>query len=77
MEGVQDFLARCNGNPPGDWLDPGTPHTAAWCAVDLALLDTFGRAFERDLHDLDTLLRHAGRRISFGVPFSGPRQELP
>jgi len=24
---------------------PGTPQTAAWAAVDLALLDTFGRTF--------------------------------
>lgn len=39
------FLSECNGKAPVDWLDPETPQTAAWAAVDLALLDGFGRAF--------------------------------
>jgi len=42
---VEDFLARCDGRAPPTWVDPGRPHGAAWCAVDLALLDAFGRAF--------------------------------
>jgi L-alanine-DL-glutamate epimerase-like enolase superfamily enzyme len=46
---VRDFLARCDGKAPGTWVDAGTAQTAAWCAVDLALLDTFGRAFGVDL----------------------------
>jgi L-alanine-DL-glutamate epimerase-like enolase superfamily enzyme len=46
---VRDFLARCDGKAPGTWVDAETAQTAAWCAVDLALLDTFGRAFGVDL----------------------------
>ena len=46
---VHDFLAGCDGNAPEAWVDPRTPQTAAWCAVDLALLDTFGRAFGTNL----------------------------
>ncbi len=34
---VQQFLAGSDGR---------APHLAAWCAVDLALLDAFGRAFQ-------------------------------
>ncbi len=52
---VHGFLVRCDGKPPAEWIederDSPTPHTAAWCAVDLALLDAFGRAFERELRD--------------------------
>lgn len=42
---VLAFLGACDGRAPARWVDPGTPQTAAWCAVDLALLDAFGRAF--------------------------------
>jgi muconate cycloisomerase len=44
---VEEFLARCDGRAPRTWVEPGIPHGAAWCAVDLALLDAFGRAFGR------------------------------
>jgi muconate cycloisomerase len=40
------FLEDCNGRPPGDWVSPDRPATAAWAAVDLCLLDAFGRAFD-------------------------------
>jgi L-alanine-DL-glutamate epimerase-like enolase superfamily enzyme len=49
---VYDFLVRCDGQAPPEWLPSGEApprHPAAWCAVDLALLDTFGRAFGTDL----------------------------
>lgn len=45
IEGVEEFLAACDGKAPADWVEPETRQTAAWCAVDLALLDAFGRAF--------------------------------
>jgi muconate cycloisomerase len=45
FEEVRAFLARCDGKAPADWVPAETTQTAAWCAVDLALLDTFGRAF--------------------------------
>jgi muconate cycloisomerase len=42
---VVAFLESCDGQAPTSWLSADHPHSAAWCAVDLALLDTFGRAF--------------------------------
>lgn len=49
FDDVHEFLIRCDGRAPMDWVEPHVPHSAAWCLVDLALLDTFGRAFGRDL----------------------------
>lgn len=46
---VHRFLARCDGKAPEGWVDARTPQTAAWCAVDIALLDTFGRVFGRNV----------------------------
>ena len=45
IDAVRSFLAECDGKAPPDWVESHTPQTAAWCAVDLALLDAFGRAF--------------------------------
>jgi muconate cycloisomerase len=42
-----DFLTDCNGRAPACWTEPGKPQTAAWAAVDLALLDAFGHAFKQ------------------------------
>jgi muconate cycloisomerase len=44
LEEVKAFLATCDGKAPPEWLSPGESQTAAWAAVDLALLDAFGRA---------------------------------
>jgi muconate cycloisomerase len=41
---VLAFLEKCDGKAPPEWVRPETPQTAAWCSVDLALLDAFGRA---------------------------------
>ena len=38
------FLEKCDGKAPPEWVHPGVPQTSAWCSVDLALLDAFGRA---------------------------------
>jgi L-Ala-D/L-Glu epimerase len=38
------FLEKCDGKAPPEWVPPEVPQTAAWCGVDLALLDAFGRA---------------------------------
>jgi L-Ala-D/L-Glu epimerase len=43
-EGVW-FLEKCDGKAPPEWVGPEVPQTSAWCSVDLALLDAFGRAF--------------------------------
>jgi L-Ala-D/L-Glu epimerase len=38
------FLEKCDGKAPSEWVHPGIPQSAAWCSVDLALLDALGRA---------------------------------
>ena len=43
---LRSFLEKCDGVAPPEWVDPGTPQSAAWCAVDLALLDAFGKHFD-------------------------------
>jgi L-Ala-D/L-Glu epimerase / N-acetyl-D-glutamate racemase len=42
---VVSFLEKCDGKAPSAWVGPDVPQTSAWCSVDLALLDAFGRAF--------------------------------
>jgi L-alanine-DL-glutamate epimerase-like enolase superfamily enzyme len=42
---VRSFLEKCDGRAPSEWVGPEVPQTAAWCSVDLGLLDAFGRAF--------------------------------
>lgn len=42
---VASFLEKCDGQAPTEWVLPEVPQTSAWCSVDLALLDAFGRAF--------------------------------
>jgi L-Ala-D/L-Glu epimerase / N-acetyl-D-glutamate racemase len=42
---VVSFLENCDGKAPTEWVRPEVPQTSAWCCVDLALLDAFGRAF--------------------------------
>jgi L-Ala-D/L-Glu epimerase len=37
------FLEKCDGKAPSEWVRPEVPQTSAWCSVDLALLDAFGR----------------------------------
>jgi L-Ala-D/L-Glu epimerase len=42
---VMQFLEKCDGKAPPDWVRPETPQSSAWCSVDLALIDAFGKAF--------------------------------
>ena len=44
MAALRAFLAECDGKAPPDWVPPREPQLAAWSAVDLALLDGFGKA---------------------------------
>ena len=57
MQDVEEFLTTCDGKAPMDWITTEQPQTAAWCVVDLALLDTFGRVFGQpvSLNDNETL----------------------
>jgi L-alanine-DL-glutamate epimerase-like enolase superfamily enzyme len=43
LEEVVSFLEKCDGKAPPEWVRPETPQTSAWCSVDLALLDAFGK----------------------------------
>ena len=47
FDDLTGFLTDCDGQAPADWVPPDTPQSAAWCAVDLALLDAFGKHFGR------------------------------
>src|SRR5215216_557442 len=42
---VVSFLEKCDGKAPTEWVGSEVAQTSAWCCVDLALLDGFGRAF--------------------------------
>jgi L-alanine-DL-glutamate epimerase-like enolase superfamily enzyme len=41
---VVSFLEKCDGKAPADWVPPDVPQSSAWCSVDLALIDAFGKA---------------------------------
>ena len=43
---VHGFLRECDGTAPTDWVTPEVAQTSAWCAVDLSLLDCFGKVFK-------------------------------
>jgi len=47
MTDVYRFLSACDGKAPPEWVSASTPQSAAWSAVDLALLDAFGNAFRQ------------------------------
>jgi L-Ala-D/L-Glu epimerase / N-acetyl-D-glutamate racemase len=47
LEDVVGFLAGCDGAAPDAWVPPECPQAAAWCAVDLALLDALARSEQR------------------------------
>jgi muconate cycloisomerase len=84
MREVEEFLGRCDGRAPRAWLDPGAPQSAAWCAVDLALLDTFGRTFgarplEKEALALPDRFRYSGvvsLEGGAGAALSAARQRL-
>ncbi len=42
---VISFLENCDGKAPSEWVRAELAQSSAWCCVDLALLDAFGRAF--------------------------------
>lgn len=65
LDEVEDFLAECDGHPPGAAIPRERPATAAWCAVDLALIDAFGRAsgqraLSREPQEFPMRLRYSG-----------------
>jgi muconate cycloisomerase len=64
IQETEGFLGECDGQTPG-WVASDVPQTAAWCAVDLALLDAFGKTFGvRPLSgaaaDLPSAFRYSG-----------------
>jgi muconate cycloisomerase len=48
---VVAFLTECDGAAPAAWVAADRPQAAAWCAVDLALLDAFTHTEHRPVLD--------------------------
>lgn len=71
MSDVIKYLDECDGQPPGNRPQDGKSRTASWCAVDLALLDGFGKAFREPVNLSDVCMRAPGTRYSAVV--SGTR----
>jgi L-Ala-D/L-Glu epimerase len=40
---VTEFLQKCDGKAPSEWVSPDVPQSSAWCSVDLALIDALGK----------------------------------
>ncbi len=64
VEHLKAFLNKCNGKAPKEWVSPAKPQTAAWAAVDLALLDAFGHEYNEpirlaDHHGIDPKFRYS------------------
>jgi muconate cycloisomerase len=53
-ESVKSFLSACDGKAPDNWVGPAVPQTSAWAAVDLALLDSFGKVFSQHVVEEDS-----------------------
>lgn len=68
------FLRECDGRAPPDWVPASEPQSAAWAAVDLALLDALGRETGRPLALAQTRTPSPGFRYSAVVPTGGPRE---
>jgi muconate cycloisomerase len=74
---VRAFLRDCDGKPPVGWVDPDNRQTAAWCAVDLALLDAFGRAFGRSAIGPEEPARVGPSRARYSGVLSAPAKNGP
>ena len=53
VEHLKAFLNKCDGKAPKEWVSPAKPQTAAWAAVDLALLDAFGHEYNEPIRLAD------------------------
>jgi L-Ala-D/L-Glu epimerase len=65
LEQVEDYLSECDGHPQGGQIPRDRPLPAAWCVIDLALLDAFGRAtgqraLSREPQEFPEGLRYSG-----------------
>ncbi len=68
---VKQYLVQCNGKAPSDWGLNDQPQTAAWCAVDLALLDAFGHHFKQPVLADATAIQNTNYRYSAVISASG------
>jgi len=68
---VRQFLRQCNGKAPANWGLGARPQTAAWCAVDLALLDAFGHHFEQAVLPNASAVPDGAYRYSAVISASG------
>jgi len=68
---VVAFLAECDGAAPDAWVPRDCPQAAAWCAIDLALLDAFARREGRPALAALTDGRSTGRASVRSPRYSG------
>jgi L-Ala-D/L-Glu epimerase len=71
LDDVVAFLTECDGSAPAAWVHPSVPQAAAWCAVDLALLDAFARTEARPAVAAVTTERSPITSAAPKVRFSG------
>ena len=64
VDDLKSFLSDCNGKAPADWVNSATRQTAAWAAVDLALLDTFGHEFNTPIRIGNPVMLNSNFRYS-------------
>jgi len=70
-EQVRSFLSQCDGKAPAEWGYEQRAQTAAWCAIDLALLDAYGHVFEQAVFDSDVARPDPTYRYSAVISASG------
>ena len=68
---VRQYLSHCDGKTPADWGLGEAPQTAAWCAVDLALLDAFGHHFRETVLARDSAQPSPDYRYSAVISAAG------
>ncbi|MBW1980737.1 MAG: hypothetical protein JRJ12_05910 [Deltaproteobacteria bacterium] len=73
---VLSFLHECDGKAPSQWASHHRPQNAAWAAVDLALLDAFGRAFGRAVRINTAAALEANVRFSAVLSAQSPLRAL-
>jgi muconate cycloisomerase len=71
VDHLKAFLNQCDGKAPEEWVSATTPQTAAWAAVDLALLDAFGHEYNEPIRLSD----HPGLdpKFRYSAVFSAER----
>jgi len=76
FENVKTFLRECDGKAPVDWVSSTVPQASAWCAIDLALLDTFSREFNEPVFSKESQTASSSPKKYSGVISLGKPLEI-